>query len=88
MGIPVNINFAETLFKKYLEGVYPSQTLAPEQLNEVKNAFYAGMWAAFHEVKSVSEALPEHVAIATLKKFEDDCYGRAEAAIKKMYQMN
>jgi hypothetical protein len=88
MKPPSNINFAEALFQKYIEAVYPGQTLPPDQLHEVKRGFYSGMWAAFHEVQSVAEALPEHAAIATLKKFQDDCYALAEPAIKKLYQMN
>lgn len=81
-------NFMELLFQKYLEQIYPGQTLPPTQVLELKNAFFAAGWAVLHEVSEVSSKMPEHLAMLVLSSMERECKKHAGEAIDRMYRNN
>jgi hypothetical protein len=87
------MNLVNVVFQKYLEAAYPNcgkdgRNLPPEQLREVKNAFYAAVWASIHEISEVASALPEDTACAVLSKISDECRKHANEVLTRMYKLN
>ncbi len=78
----------ETLFNRYIEKVYPGQTLPPDQLGELRKCFYAAVWGAMHEVGEVSSKYPEAVAMKVLSSMERECTDLVQEVLDKWYKSN
>ena len=88
LRVDPNTNYTEIIWQMYLTGVYKGEPLPPVQYREVKQAFFAGLHAAFHEIRTVSEVLPEDTAVQMLEKFQKECEAFAKGTIDRMYRRN
>ena len=64
------MNTVNEMFESYLKSAYPDTVLHPVQLQELRRAFYAGVWgglnlsgrdheAAYHECAEFKKQVPE-----------------------------